>query len=77
MGRTVIREDLFPEIVELYNNNGKAAAYGLLWNRFGIRHPYFVLARIRECGKYTYDPERDKFLEAEASTADNVFYGSG
>lgn len=73
MGRTVIREDIFPEIVEHYNNNGKAAAYGLLRDRFGIRHPYFVLARIRECGKYTYDSERDKFSEAKASIADNVF----
>lgn len=73
MGRTIINEEVFPEIVGQYNNNGKAAAYDLLRNRYGIRHPYFVLTRIRECGRYTYDPDMDRFTEVEAGPADSVF----
>lgn len=73
MSRTIVKEDIFPKIVEQYNNNGKTAAYDLLRNKYGIRHPYFVLNRIRECGKYIYDPDMDRFTEVEAGPADNVF----
>lgn len=73
MSRTVIKEDMFPEIVEQYNNNGKTAAYDLLRNKYGIRHPYFVLARIRECREYTYDPDMDRFTGVGADSADGVF----
>ena len=73
MARTIIHEDAFPEIVEEYNNKGKTAAYDLLQNRYRIRHPYFVLARIRKCGKYTYDPDTDRFMQVEAGPEERVF----
>ena len=53
MGKTVIGEEAFPEIVKMYNSEGKTAAYDYLRSSCGIKHPYFVINRIRESGKYT------------------------
>ena len=73
MGRTIIREETFPKIIELYNTGGKAAAYDYLRSQYGIRHPYFVMNRIRECGKYSYNIDTDHFFGADDSAADSVF----
>lgn len=73
MGKAVIGEELFPEVIEQYNTCGKTSTYDYLRSKYGIKHPYFVIKRIRECGKYTYNPETDHFSECCASNADNVF----
>jgi len=73
MGKTKISEEMFPEIVRQYNSGGKTAAYDYLRSSHGIKHPYFVISRIRNCGKYTYDADRDYFTEAGTCTADGVF----
>ena len=73
MGKTMIKKDLFPEIVNRYNKDGKSAAYDYLRSRYGIKNPYFVMTRIRACGKYIYDPESDRFTETGISRADDVF----
>ena len=73
MGRISIREEAFPEIIGQYNSGGKTAAYDCLRSRYGIKHPYFVMKRIRDCGRFTYDPDTDLFSETGASTADSVF----
>ena len=73
MRKAIIGEDLFPEIVNRYNTGGKTAAYDFLRSQYGIKHPYFVMNRIRECGKYTYDPEADQFFGAGADSGDSVF----
>ena len=73
MGKTIIGEEAFPKIIEEYNSGGKTAAYDYLRSQYGIKHPYFVLTRIKECGKYTYDAGTDHFTEAVTSTADGVF----
>lgn len=75
MGKTIITEEIFPEIVDRYNNEGKTAAYDFLRSRYRIKHPYFVINRIRESGKYTYDPETDRFSGTEDAEADGVFIG--
>ena len=43
MGKTMIKEELFPEIVDRYNTDGKSAAYDYLRSRYGIKNPYFVI----------------------------------
>ena len=48
MGRISIREEAFPEIIGQYNSGGKTAAYDCLRSRYGIKHPYFVMKRIKE-----------------------------
>lgn len=73
MGKVIIHEEVFPEIVERYNSGGRTEAYDFLRSRYGIKHPYFVINRIRECGKYNYDPETDRFDTGEATVADDVF----
>lgn len=73
MGKTVIGEELFPEIVKLYNSGGRRAAYDYLRSIHGIRNPYYVINRIRKCGKYTYYPDTDQFMELDKSTADSIF----
>ena len=73
MGKTKISEEEFPEIVRRYNSGGKTAAYDYLRSSYGIKHPYFVITRVRDCGKYTYDPDKDYFTETGASTSDGVF----
>ena len=54
MGKTIIGEETFPKIIEEYNSGGKTAAYDYLRSQYGIKHPYFVITRIKECGKYSY-----------------------
>ena len=73
MGKTIISEESFPKIVEEYNSGGKTAAYDYIRSQYGIKHPYFVLTRIKECGKYLYNTDTDHFSEVGASKADDVF----
>ena len=73
MGKTIIGEEAFPKIIEQYNIGGKTAAYDYLRSQYGIKHPYFVMNRIRESGKYSYNADTDHFSGSDTSTADNVF----
>ena len=73
MGKAIIGEGAFPEIVEQYNSGGRTAAYDYLRSRYGIKHPYFVINRIKDCGKYSYNADIDRFSIISASAADNVF----
>ena len=73
MGKTIIGEETFPKIIERYNTGGKTAAYDYLRSQYGIKHPYFVINRIKKCGKYPYDIDTDHFSETDDNTADGVF----
>ena len=73
MGKTIIGEELFPEIIEQYNAGGKSSAYDHLRSRYGIKNPFFVLRRIKACGKYDYDPSTDHFSETGKDLVDNIF----
>lgn len=73
MGKKIIGEEMFPEIVKQYNSGGRTAAYDYLRSGYGIKQPYFVINRIRKSGKYTYDPDADRFSEPDKSEADSVF----
>ena len=73
MGKTIISEDIFPALVDVYNREGKTSAYDMIRNRYGVKNPFFVISRIKKCGKYTYDPENDRFSAAESDAANRVF----
>ena len=45
----------------------------MIRNRYGVKNPFFVINRIKKCGKYTYDPENDRFSAAESDAANRVF----
>lgn len=77
MGKTIINEDRFPEIIREYNTGGKKAAHALLRERYGILHPGGVIRRIKESGKYDYNAEKDRFESVPASGEDgeSLFLG--
>ena len=77
MGKTIISEDIFPALVDVYNREGKTSAYDMIRNRYGVKNPFFVINRIKKCGKYTYDPENDRFSAAESDAANRVFMDLG
>ena len=74
MGRAVIKETMFSEIIELYNTEGKTAVYDLLRSKYGIKHPYSTMKRIRQSGIYTYDPDTDQFIGGIEHTAPDAVF---
>ena len=73
MGKTIIREEMFPEIVAEYNSGGKTAAYDLIRSKYGIKQPCFVVSRIKNSNKYAYNSETDCLEETSDNAADEVF----
>ena len=74
MGRTVIKESMFSEIIDLYNSQGRTAAYDLIRSKYGVKNPYSTLTRIKRSGIYTYDPDTDQFVGGMGkSSPDAVF----
>lgn len=73
MGKTIISENMFPEIVELYNTEGKIAVYDMIRSQFGIKRPYFVLRRLKDSDAYKYDEENDRFISTQISAGDDLF----
>lgn len=73
MSNTIVKEELFPEIVETYNREGKKAAYDLIRGRYGLKNPYFVISRIKRASGYEYDPVSDCFFERKAETDESIF----
>ena len=52
MGKGLIKEDMFPEITDKYNREGRSAACAMLREEYGIRRPDKVIARIRKSAAY-------------------------
>ena len=77
MGKTVIKEDMFPEIISHYNTGGRKAAYALLRERYGILHPAGVVRRIKKDGRYGYDEVKDRFEDYPAcgESGEGLFLG--
>ena len=73
MGRTLIPDTMFPELVELYNSEGRTALYDLLRSKYGMKQPYFVLQRIKDSDRFEYDSEADCFSATAGCAADDVF----
>ena len=42
----VVKEKDFPELVELYNTEGRTAMYDHIRSQYGLKQPYYVLRRI-------------------------------
>ena len=77
MGKTVIKEDMFPEIISHYNTGGRKAADALLRERYGILHPAGVVRRIKKDGRYGYDEVKDRFEDYPAcgESGEGLFLG--
>ncbi len=70
---TVVSEMDFPTIVEIYNTEGKPSAYAYIRETYGVKNPYFVMARIRKDGRFKLDAERDRFIVCERLPEENLF----
>lgn len=57
-----VPEKAFPEIVDRYNSGGRSAANDYIREAYKIKHPYFVIDRIKKSGKYQYEASSDRFM---------------
>ena len=70
---TVINESDFPEIVEIYNSNGRKAAYDYIRNTYGLKRPYFVIHRIENKSNYMLDKGNDQFVPKDRTEGEDLF----
>lgn len=73
MSRTVVKDNMFPELVETYNTEGRTAMYDLLRSKYGMKQPYFVLQRLMKSKRYEYDPNEDRFMTIDNDISDGIF----
>lgn len=68
-----VTSEKFPEIIEIYNTEGKTAAYDLIRNRFGIKNPTCLMRRLKQSSEFYYDPEKDLFEIQEHREEEGLF----
>lgn len=68
-----INDGELPGIVQVYNSEGRTAAYGLLRSQYGIKNPYFVIKRIRKNPRFEYNEAEDRYLVRDEPDAAGVF----
>ncbi|MDP2812957.1 MAG: hypothetical protein Q8N92_00765 [Erysipelotrichaceae bacterium] len=61
------------DVVQVYNDEGRTAAYDLLRNQYGVKNPYFTRKRIDKDPRFQYVPERDCYLINALTEADHLF----
>jgi len=57
----VSNEELI-KVVQVYNDEGRTAAYDLLRSQYGVKNPYFVIKRIKNDPRFEYNQDRDCYL---------------
>ncbi len=70
---TVVSKADFPAIIEIYNRDGRKAAYDHIKATWGLKKPYFVLNRIINDPDYHYNKDKDSFEPAGADAEDEIF----
>lgn len=70
---TKISPENFPEIIEVYNKEGKTAAYDLIRSKFGIKNPTCVLKRIKKSKTFPYNPDADCFEASLRAEEEDIF----
>lgn len=68
-----VRDEDLIKIIQVYNNEGRTAAYDLLRGQYGVKNPYFVIKRIEKNPRFEYNQDRDCYLVHSKSGADGVF----
>ena len=65
---------MFSEIIDLYNSQGRTAAYDLIRSKYGVKNPYSTMTKIKRSGIYTYNPDTDQFVGGMGkSSRDAIF----
>lgn len=65
-----ITPDKYPKIIELYNTEGKTAAYDFIRSHYGIKNPTCVMKRMKNNTTLGYDIETDRFVAINNNDAD-------
>ena len=68
----VSNEELI-KIVQIYNDEGRTAAYDLLRNQYGVKNPYFVMKRIEKNPRFEYNQDSDFYQINSETEVDGVF----
>lgn len=68
----VSNEELI-KVVQIYNDEGRSAAYDFLRNQYSVKNPYFVIKRISNDPRFEYDQEKDHFLIHSQVDPSDVF----
>lgn len=68
----VVKEKDFPELVEIYNTEGRTAMYDHIRSQYGLKQPYFVLRRIMRSDRYDYDESQDMFRDTASTQAEQA-----
>ena len=74
MGRSLVSELEFPNIVNYYNDNGRKATYAMIQATYGIKQPRHLILRIRNTGIFPFDEERDRFEITDNKTAEDALF---
>jgi|LGOV01.1.fsa_nt_gb hypothetical protein len=61
------------KIVQIYNDEGRSAAYDLLRSQYGVKNPYFVMKRIDKNPKFEYNQDNDCYQIRSETKVDDVF----
>ena len=69
----VVDEKDFPEIVEIYNLDGRRAANAHIRAKYSLKNPWAVIARIRRTPGYEYDGDSDRFIVPFKHSEEQIF----
>lgn len=68
-----VTPDNYPEIIEVYNSEGKTAAYDLIRSHFGIKNPTCVMKRMKQASELFYNAQSDRFETHKIKEEESVF----
>ena len=65
----------YDEIARLYNESGSAAAKEFISDNYGIKHPAYILGKMKNAHGYTYNAESKRYDPAEKEENMALFFG--
>ena len=68
-----VTPDHYPEIIEVYNAEGKRAAYNLIRSQYGIKNPTCVMKRLKQYSDLSYNPKTDRFELHSSREEEGIF----
>lgn len=68
-----VAPDHYPEIIKVYNSEGKNAAYDLIRSQFGIKNPTYIVKRMKQAAELFYNAEQDRFETHCFSQEEEIF----
>ena len=66
-----ITPDKYPQIIEVYNTEGKTAAYDLMRSCYEIKNPTCVMKRMKADKSLGYNYDTDRF-ESDSRKEDDI-----